>query len=166
MLSPFLILFCLQRLPFPPVRLYGFFTILTYLFAILWSLFLEEAGINIRLLGLATAYFLILLLMINNPKAQEVPSIPMAPSPSETTDAIQSLQTLSVHRLGKRAGLTTREGEILALLLQGRSTPYIAEVLFISKGTVKTHARHIYAKLQVHTKQELLDLAAIARKEN
>ena len=45
------------------------------------------------------------------------------------------------------------------LYCQGRSTPYIGDELFISETTVKTHIRHIYAKLDVHNKQDLLSAA-------
>ena len=44
------------------------------------------------------------------------------------------------------------------MLAQGRSQPYIRDVLYLSKNTVSTHTRHIYKKLDVHSKQELLDL--------
>ena len=44
------------------------------------------------------------------------------------------------------------------MLAQGRSQPYIRDALVLSKNTVSTHARHIYSKLEVHSKQELLDL--------
>ncbi|MEG2026106.1 MAG: helix-turn-helix transcriptional regulator [Gordonibacter sp.] len=62
--------------------------------------------------------------------------------------------------LGQQRGLTTREVEVLQLLCKGRSTSYIAESLFISENTVRSHAKHIYAKLDVHSKQEILDLIA------
>lgn len=54
-------------------------------------------------------------------------------------------------------GLTKREVEVAALLLEGRSLRRIQTALFISEGTAKTHVKHIYAKLGVHTKQELID---------
>lgn len=57
-------------------------------------------------------------------------------------------------------GLTSRELEICLLLAQGRSRPYIREKLVISKSTVDTHARHAYAKLDIHSNQELIDLFA------
>ena len=56
------------------------------------------------------------------------------------------------------AGLTPRETEVLALLAQGRSIPYIRDELIISRETAATHAKHIYAKLGVHSRQELIDL--------
>lgn len=45
--------------------------------------------------------------------------------------------------------LTARELEILRLSADGRSTREIAEELFLSVGTVKTHLQHIYEKLEV-----------------
>jgi DNA-binding NarL/FixJ family response regulator len=54
--------------------------------------------------------------------------------------------------------LTQREEEILYFLMRGRNRPYIQNQLHLADGTVKTHTSHIYAKLGVHTRQELIDL--------
>lgn len=45
--------------------------------------------------------------------------------------------------------LTARERQVLQLAADGRSTRDVAEQLFLSPGTVKTHFHHIYAKLGV-----------------
>lgn len=55
-------------------------------------------------------------------------------------------------------GLTPREAEILALVALGRSAKYIADELQVSYNTTRTHIRHIYEKLNIHSKQELIDL--------
>lgn len=60
--------------------------------------------------------------------------------------------------VGERCGLSPREIEIMQYLCKGRSRPYIAETLYLSENTVRTHSRRIYGKLDVHNKQELLDL--------
>lgn len=57
----------------------------------------------------------------------------------------------------RAVGLTARETEILSLLVRGRTLPYIANELFVTTGTVKTHVRHIYEKALVDNRQELLD---------
>ena len=61
--------------------------------------------------------------------------------------------------VGERYGLTNREAEILRMLLEGRSRPYIRDALYVSISTVDTHVRHIYAKAGVHNKQDLIDLS-------
>jgi DNA-binding NarL/FixJ family response regulator len=47
--------------------------------------------------------------------------------------------------------LTSRENEILKLLVDGLSKKQIAEKIFLSYHTVDVHIRHIYEKLEVHT---------------
>lgn len=60
--------------------------------------------------------------------------------------------------VGKENGLTAREIEILNCLYQGYSVRKIADVMFIATTTVQGHSRSIYRKLDVHSKQELIDL--------
>lgn len=45
--------------------------------------------------------------------------------------------------------LTDRELEVLKLLAEGLSAPEIGKRLFIETSTVKTHLKHLYAKLGV-----------------
>ena len=52
--------------------------------------------------------------------------------------------------------LSRRETEILFFLAKGHNAAYIQEKLYISEGTAKTHIRHIYRKLDVHSQQELM----------
>lgn len=54
--------------------------------------------------------------------------------------------------------LTDREGEIVAMLVKGRSLPKISESLYVTENTTKTHVKNIYRKTGVHSKQELMDL--------
>lgn len=53
--------------------------------------------------------------------------------------------------------LSTREKEIIHLLAQGLVYKEIAEKLFISPQTVRTHIRNIYEKLQVSSKTEAIN---------
>ena len=50
--------------------------------------------------------------------------------------------------------LTKRELEILNLIVGGIETSDIASKLYISIQTVRNHIRHIYEKLQVHSKSQ------------
>ncbi|WP_417143719.1 response regulator transcription factor [Raoultibacter massiliensis] len=63
-----------------------------------------------------------------------------------------------IRELALRFELTPRETEVFELLARGRSIPYVRDALVISKETAATHAKHIYAKLGVHSRQELIDL--------
>ncbi|MEE8717034.1 MAG: LuxR C-terminal-related transcriptional regulator [Coriobacteriales bacterium] len=63
----------------------------------------------------------------------------------------------SCDELAGACGLTPREREILELLARGRTKAHIAEAFFISENTVRNHVKHIYAKLGVHDRQELID---------
>ena len=51
--------------------------------------------------------------------------------------------------------LTPTEREVVRLAAAGLTNPAIGERLFISRGTVKTHLLHVFAKLGVHTRAEL-----------
>ncbi len=55
-------------------------------------------------------------------------------------------------------GLTDRESEILVLMLKRLSNNEIADQLFISINTVKSHMRGIYNKTGTSTKKELAAL--------
>lgn len=82
---------------------------------------------------------------------------PMAGCPTavfSASDGIDACLDLFV----REYGLTPREREIAALLARGRNGAFIQNSLVISRNTAKTHIRHIYGKLQVHSQQELIDL--------
>lgn len=71
-------------------------------------------------------------------------------------DGTPSLE-LRVRRLGRRCGVSDRELEVVMLVAQGRSAARIAESLDVSLATVNSHVHHVYCKLGVHSRQELLD---------
>ena len=55
-------------------------------------------------------------------------------------------------------GLTSREADVLKLILQGRSNSDIGKELFISVHTVKNHITNIYSKLAVRSRWQLISL--------
>jgi DNA-binding NarL/FixJ family response regulator len=59
----------------------------------------------------------------------------------------------------ENAPLTGRELEILALIVAGNSNAQIAERLYITIGTVKTHVRNILNKLSVDDRTQAAVLA-------
>ena len=55
-------------------------------------------------------------------------------------------------------GLTPRETEVFSILARGRDVGFICAELYISRNTANAHRRAIYAKLGIHSQQELLDV--------
>ena len=61
-----------------------------------------------------------------------------------------------------RTELTERELAVLRLMCEGKSNKEIGATLFISEGTVKTHVKNLFAKLDVNSRSEAV-AAAIRR---
>lgn len=61
--------------------------------------------------------------------------------------------------------LSGRESEILILIARGYTTNTMAEKLVISPYTVNTHIRHIYDKMQIHKRSELLNYLNMQRSD-
>ena len=55
--------------------------------------------------------------------------------------------------------LSPREREVLALVAEGRSNKAIAEALFVSPNTIKTHVTSLLHKLPADTRVQLAALA-------
>lgn len=90
--------------------------------------------------------------------AEALGSCPVGGGAPAASDDAHGLQVSPCERVAREFRLTPRETEILALLAHGRNAPYIQEKLVLSRNTVKTHVQNIYAKLGVHSQQELIDL--------
>ena len=58
----------------------------------------------------------------------------------------------------KKATLSKREKEIMALIIEGLENQEIAEKLFISIHTVQSHRKNIFKKMNVHSVTELIKL--------
>ena len=65
----------------------------------------------------------------------------------------------AVGRLSETYLLTPRESDVLGLLLQGLSYQAIADRLHVTLGTVQTHTKGLYRKLDVHSRDELVERA-------
>jgi DNA-binding CsgD family transcriptional regulator len=83
---------------------------------------------------------------------------------SRTADSGLSQSALAARssKLAEQFNLSPREREILALLAQGRSVPFIQQHLILAPSTIKTHTRHIYDKLGINSKQQLIDMVQLA----
>lgn len=82
---------------------------------------------------------------------QEVTAPPLPKTSRASLDSI-------CEALAQTYSLTKRETEVFSLLAQGRGVPFVQKALYISAGTADSHVKHIYQKLGVHSREELLDL--------
>lgn len=60
--------------------------------------------------------------------------------------------------LAQTSGLSAREREVFLYLARGYGHVYIAKELYVSENTIRTHVRHIYTKLSINSREELLQL--------
>jgi two-component system, NarL family, response regulator LiaR len=60
---------------------------------------------------------------------------------------------------GRAQGLTARESEILALVIQGLRNEDIADALFLGINTVKTHLKSLYRKLGARNRADVVAIA-------
>lgn len=67
--------------------------------------------------------------------------------------------------VAKEFSLSARELEILSLIARGYATNTISVKLVISPYTVNTHIRHIYDKMQIHKRSELLNYLNMQRSD-
>ena len=71
--------------------------------------------------------------------------------------ATESLQEQRIKELAKEFSLSARETEIVMLIARGFTTDNVAKKLVISPYTVNTHIRHVYEKIGIHKRSELID---------
>lgn len=88
-----------------------------------------------------------------SPETQEAIEV-MSESEGEALDSIAQ----QAARIREQFRLTAREAEVMELLARGNSVARIAEMLVVSENTIRTHSKSIYAKLNIHKRQELIDL--------
>jgi DNA-binding CsgD family transcriptional regulator len=92
------------------------------------------------------------------PEAPDVAAEPtFAGPPAPDAGAAPSGAAAASHPALKE--LTARESEVLLLVASGYSNADICEACYISEGTVKTHVRHILAKLELTDRTQLIVFA-------
>lgn len=120
-------------------------------FAVGWI----EGDYDTVVLGLVTAAFIILAIVraghnltlyLKGPETAEELAQPMLNMAEVCAKASDEYR------------LTPREAEVLGELAFGHSSTYIAQVLFISNNTARSHMKNIYKKLGVGSREEVIEL--------
>ncbi len=170
----------LDVLDTPSYRVMGFAGAVYGVASIAWVLLLSRAAIVDTLLLMLLTYALVVVALYatwayarkkdatasaggpvaagssrgDSPSVQEEAA---GADPSAETPLSHTVSTTCLE-MAERYGLSPRETEVFILLAQGRTRSFIQEELVLSGSTVKTHVSHIYAKLNVHDRQEMMDL--------
>ena len=122
------------------------------------------------------AYVIMLVYLFNDPVAKlpftagrfaaPQPAAPIASAASSTEAPAPSDPDPWEARcavVAREHNLTPRETDALAQLARGRDLAFMEEKFVLSRNTVKMHIKHVYEKLGVHSKQEVIDLVESTR---
>ena len=164
-----------HRLGFSPVRVFGFgrFANVAGL-CVGWAIGLlfmggahpEQPILTALSLGAVFLLVLTTMLVLDEPEIP-IPGIPANSSADSSAqgahDDLGSDVTFGPWRrrcteIARTYGLSPREEEVLILLAKGRDTEFIQNALVITDHTARAHTYHIYKKLNIHSRQELLDV--------
>lgn len=113
----------------------------------------------LALLGISTSLIFLSYLRSAAKRARETtePRIDEEPRDEEDSRASDAADA-AFDLLVSTYELSEREAEIIREYASGRSARYIADWHLLSEYTVKTHLRRAYAKMDIHSRQELLDM--------
>lgn len=158
----------LDVLDMPSYRTIGVAEGMFAIASIAWVMTLANGPFGLTLAVVFALYLLVVgtLAVIGNLSAHmgqhqaiEGGSAGSGPDPALSEDASHT-RSVREHclRLARNNGLSPRETEVFMLLAQGRSHAFIQDELDLARGTVNAHVSHIYTKMDVSDRQELLDL--------
>lgn len=142
---------------FRHIILYGL-TLAILVFALKWlqwKFLIVDNAIDIYV-GLVAIFFTALgvwvATQLSKPKEQTLilEKEVFVPQPEDFTINEAELQKLN---------LSSREYEVLQLLTKGQSNAEIAETLFLSLSTIKTHVSNIYLKMDVKSRTQAMGKA-------
>jgi DNA-binding NarL/FixJ family response regulator len=74
-------------------------------------------------------------------------------------DGVTAILLAAAVEVPASAELTPREAEVLTLIARGKSNTEIAEELFVSAATVKTHINNLFAKIGVRDRAQAVRYA-------
>lgn len=126
--------------------------------SIAWVLLLSKAPITTTLLMMLITYGLVIGALYVISALSREKGAERSPETTEPETQLSRSIMDTCQDMAERYSLSPRETEVFTLLAQGRTRAFIQEELVLSGSTVKTHVSHIYAKMDVHDRQEMMDL--------
>ncbi|WP_058986075.1 LuxR family transcriptional regulator [Hugonella massiliensis] len=105
------------------------------------------------LLTPATIACTVLMVVVLIPLVRRESTIVQMTAPVATESDLDA----RVDSVSSEFDLSNRETDVLRLLVRGYTAESIGKKLFISNYTVQTHVQHIYAKMDIHKRAELID---------
>lgn len=135
----------------PSYRVIGTATALYAAGSIIWVIFLGNADAVENLIVIAAIYVLSIASMYYSWNKRES-------APSDAAAVVTDALERRCAEVSKKYKLSPRESEILVLLAQGRTRTYIQEELVLAENTVKSHVAHIYTKLGIRDRQDMIDI--------
>lgn len=115
----------------------------------------SEQGVYVFLAITAVLFVCVFMAFVSDRSTETTWGIrkKQAATPEAKTD-----MDIALHKMGRSCNLTLREEEVALLKLQGITVAEIADRLYISQATVKTHVNRIYHKTDTHSVEELTEL--------
>jgi len=144
-----------------PVLIYGIFGGFVYLARtpeVFFSLGTSSLVENLSPIATALLLYLLAIPSFVLPLLSRAQKKSEDPVPASSTERADTDTDAVCTCLAEQNGLTPRQADVMRLLVRGVSTQRIAETLGLSDNTVATYRKAIYAALEVHARQELLDL--------
>ncbi|MCB7038101.1 helix-turn-helix transcriptional regulator [Eggerthella sinensis] len=151
----------LVQVPWPENRVVGLAGLVYAAASVVWVVFLRGSAV------VETVVILVVVALVMNRswlaslvRGKGAPDAAGAAGEAPE-DAAQRLSQSIVARCDEIAAayaLSPRETEVFTLLAQGRTCSFVQEELVLAESTVKTHMSHIYGKLGVSGRQEMMDL--------
>lgn len=148
----------LEALELPAYRTVGIAWGIYALASLGWVAVLAEAAPAATLAAMFALYVLLIALLYAVGRLAARPDAAAGGAPQNNQDAPTPSILNRCSQMAATHKLSPRETEVFMLLVQGRSHSFIQDELGLSGSTVKTHVAHIYAKMDVQGRQELLDL--------
>lgn len=107
---------------------------------------------------LAVVFVLCIACILQVPEGASVTSMGGPAIDSVPTSRVATPFKDVIAELSSKHALTQQESRVLALCAKGKNARYISEELGISMNTTKSHMRTLYAKIDIHSQQELIKL--------